>query len=87
MGTETPEITTVTSKGQITIPSNLREEFGLEQGVKLVVVPTDHGLVLQKLELPSVDEFQHRVEERSADVDLSMEDVTELVHDARNTQK
>jgi antitoxin PrlF len=65
MSTDDPEITTVTSKGQITIPSRLRKQFELEKGTKLMVVTTDYGLVLKKLELPSVEEFQERVEERA----------------------
>jgi len=87
MSTDDPEVTTVTSKGQITIPSQLRKQFGLEQGTKLMVVPTDYGLVLKKLELPSVEEFQQRVEERAETVDLSMEEVNELVHDARGVDE
>lgn len=87
MSSDDPEVTTVTSKGQITIPSRLRTQFGLEQGTKLMVVPTEYGLVLKKLELPSVEEFQQRVEERAETVDLSMEDVTELVHDARGADE
>ena len=85
MSTDEPEVTTVTSKGQITIPSRLRKQFGLEKGTKLMVVPTDYGLVLKKLELPSVEEFQKRVEERAEAVDLSTEEVNELVHKARGT--
>ena len=87
MSTDDPEITTVTSKGQITIPSRLRKQFGLEQGTKLMVVPTNYGLVLKKLELPSVEEFQQRVEERAETVDLSMDEVNELVHDARGAHE
>jgi AbrB family looped-hinge helix DNA binding protein len=87
MSTDDPEVTTVTSKGQITIPSRLRKQFGLEQGTKLMVVPTDYGLMLKKLELPSVEEFQQRVEERAETVDLSMEEVNELVHDARGVDE
>ena len=87
MSPDYPEVTTVTSKGQITIPSQFRKQFGLEQGTKLMVVPTDYGLVLKKLELPSIEEFQQRVDERAETVDLSMEEVTELVHDARGTDE
>ncbi|SEO40413.1 antitoxin PrlF [Halorientalis persicus] len=87
MSTDEPELTTVTSKGQITIPSRLREQFGLEKGTKLMVVPTDYGLVLKKLELPSVAEFQQRVEDRADEVDLTMDDVDQLVHDARDDEK
>ena len=87
MSTDDPEITTVTSKGQITIPSRLRKQFGLEKGTKLLVVPTDYGLVLKKLELPSVEEFQQRVEERAETVDLSMDEINELVHEARGSDE
>ncbi|SDK84873.1 AbrB/MazE/SpoVT family DNA-binding domain-containing protein [Natronorubrum texcoconense] len=82
-----PELTTVTSKGQITIPSRLREQFGLEQGTKLMVVPTDYGLVLKKIDLPSVEEFQNRVENRATSLDLSSEDVEQLVHEARGADE
>jgi AbrB family looped-hinge helix DNA binding protein len=87
MTTDDPELTTVTSKGQITIPNRLRKQFGLEQGTKLMVVPTDYGLMLKKLELPSVEEFQQRVEERTETVDLSIDEVNELVHDARGADE
>lgn len=85
MSTDDPEMTTVTSKGQITIPSDLREEFGLEQGTRLMVVPTDYGLVLKKIELPSVEEFQERVAERENEIDLSMDDINHLVHEGRQS--
>jgi hypothetical protein len=52
-----------------------------------MVVPTDYGLVLKKLELPSVEEFQQRVEERAETVELSLEEVTELVHEARGAEE
>jgi AbrB family looped-hinge helix DNA binding protein len=87
MSTDEPEITTVTSKGQITIPSRLREQFGLGKGTRLMVVPTDYGLVLKKLELPSVEEFQQRVEERADDVALSMDKIDQLTHDARDDEE
>lgn len=86
MSTDEPEITTVTSKGQITIPSRLREQFGLGKGTRLMVVPTEHGIILKKLELPSVEEFQQRIERRSSDDDFSMDKIDQLVHDARDDE-
>ena len=87
MSTDKPELTTVTSKGQITIPSQLREQFGLEQGSKLMVVPTDHGLMLKKLELPSIEAFQKRVEERSASIESSTDEINQLIHEARSADE
>lgn len=87
MASDKPEVTTVSSKGQITIPSTLRDQFGLEQGTKLMVVPTAYGLVLKKVDLPSVSEFQQRVEERAERVDLSEDEVTQLVHRSRSSEE
>jgi len=87
MSTDEPELTTVTSKGQITIPSRLREEFGLEKGTKLIVVPTEYGLMLKKIELPSVEEFRERVEAREETVDVSEAEVVDLVHQARESEE
>ncbi|MFW5950450.1 MAG: AbrB/MazE/SpoVT family DNA-binding domain-containing protein [archaeon] len=87
MSTDDPEITTVTAKGQITIPSRLRNQFDIEQGSKLMVVPTEHGLVLKKLDLPSIKEFQDRVEARADAVDLSPAEISQLVHEARGTDE
>lgn len=87
MASDQPEITTVTSKGQITIPSKLRDQFGLEQGTKLMVVPTEYGLVLKKVDLLSIEEFQRRVENRADASDMSLDEVTRLVHEARSSDE
>ncbi|WP_049985753.1 AbrB/MazE/SpoVT family DNA-binding domain-containing protein [Halobellus rufus] len=87
MTSDEPEVTTVTSKGQITIPSKLRDQFGLEQGTKLMVVPTEYGLVLKKIELPSIEEFQQRVEARTETAEMSLDEVTRLVHEARGSDE
>ena len=87
MSSNDPEVTTVTSKGQITIPSRLRKQFGLEKGTKLMVVPTEYGLVLKKIDLPSVEEFQQRVEQRANEVDLSSDEIDRLIHDARGSDE
>jgi AbrB family looped-hinge helix DNA binding protein len=78
---EKPEIATVTSKGQITIPSSLRERYEIGEGDRLLAVPTEHGIVLKKIELPSVEEFRERVGEREKS--LEMDEINELVHEGR----
>jgi antitoxin PrlF len=47
----------------------------------LLAVPTEHGIVLKKIELPSIEEFRERFEEREVDID--MDEVNELVHEGR----
>ena len=76
-------MTTVTSKGQITIPSRRRTQFRLEKGSKLMGVSTDDGFDQKMLALPSVTEFHRCVAERAVEVDLSRKDFDEFVHEAR----
>lgn len=40
-------VATVTSKGQVTIPKEVRDELGIETGTKLWFVRTPHGFVLK----------------------------------------
>jgi len=49
MGTDTDGKTTrVTRKGQVTIPKELREEFGLEEGDELRWEKTEDGIRVRK---------------------------------------
>ncbi|WP_324665384.1 AbrB/MazE/SpoVT family DNA-binding domain-containing protein [Haloarcula sediminis] len=49
MSTDTDEKTTrVTRKGQVTIPKELRDEFGLKEGDELRWVKTEDGIQIRK---------------------------------------
>lgn len=79
---EKPDVITVSSKGQITIPSSLRKQYNLEEGDRIIVVPVEEGLMLKKIDLPSVEEFQERVE--AHEVELTLEDIVDIVHEHRD---
>jgi antitoxin PrlF len=38
---------TITSKGQLTLPKDLRKRFHLEEGEKVVLIPTEEGIMLK----------------------------------------
>lgn len=38
----------ISERGQITIPKQLRERFGMHHNVEVEVTPTDRGLLIQK---------------------------------------
>lgn len=42
------ETTRITRKGQVTIPKELREEFGLEEGDELLWQKTEEGIRVRK---------------------------------------
>ncbi len=53
---------TVSEKGQIAIPAEIREQIGIKQGDTLILVQEETGILLQKAEhlgKKAKDEFAH----------------------------
>ena len=65
----TPEVTTVSEKGQVVIPQTLREKLGFEAKTKLLVYGEDDTLIMKKLHLPDLKEewkqIKQIIEERN----------------------
>ena len=55
---ETLEVTTMTSRGQVVIPQNIRDALHLGKGVKFVVVGDNDTVVLKRIQSPSVEELK-----------------------------
>ena len=51
------EITSMSSRGQIVIPFDIRKELGLKEGEKFVVVGEDDTILLKKVSMPSFKNF------------------------------
>lgn len=52
------EITTMSSRGQIVIPQNIRDELGLNSGIKFLVIGEGDTIILKRLEAPSMHELK-----------------------------
>ena len=64
---------TLTSKGQITIPKEIREKLGLKKGDKLVLIEKDGNVILRKVSLEEIR--QKALENYESGDTLSHEDV------------
>lgn len=51
---EDPEITTMSEKGQIVIPQELRKHLGIRPKTKFVVFAIDGNIVMRKLDIPDI---------------------------------
>ena len=51
------EITSMSSRGQVVIPLDIREQLGLKEGEKFVVVGKDDTIILKKVTMPSFKNF------------------------------
>ncbi|MBI2653922.1 AbrB/MazE/SpoVT family DNA-binding domain-containing protein [Candidatus Woesearchaeota archaeon] len=55
------EIVTMSSKGQIVVPKQLRKEFGLETGTNFAIFGKDDTLILKKVNVPTAKEVFEKV--------------------------
>jgi antitoxin PrlF len=60
----TLDVTTMSSKGQVVIPTDIRKELGLLTGVKLMVLTDGANLLLKPLQTPKLQTF-HALVRRS----------------------
>ena len=49
--------TKMSSKGQVVIPENIRDQMHLESGMQFVVIGENDVVILKSIETPSIDEF------------------------------
>ena len=54
----TLDVTTMSSKGQVVIPTDIRKELGLLSGAKLMVLTDGSNLLLKPLQTPKLQVFQ-----------------------------
>ena len=48
------EFTKVSSKGQVVIPQNIREDMKLKPGTPLAVIEKEGAILLKKIEMPKI---------------------------------
>ncbi len=84
---ENIEITSVSSRGQVVIPQNIRDKLKIREGEKFVVIGGDNTIVLKKLEMPSfkgVDKLLKKTREFAKNKGIKESDIEEAV---KNTRK
>ena len=78
--------TTMSSRGQVVIPEEVRRELNLETGVKFLVIPGKDSIILKKLIPPSDDEvnkLMKRIRDEARRVGLKKKDVEDAIKQAR----
>ncbi len=80
------EITSISSRGQIVIPQNLRNRMKICEGEKFIVIGEGNTIVLKKLEMPSfngIDKLLKKTREFSKNKGLKDSDVEEAIKNSR----
>lgn len=80
------EITTASSKGQIVLPANLRHELGVKKGMRFAVYGQGDTVILKKLDMPSVDDFEaltKKLRPLATKKGIKPDDVEAIIHKSR----
>jgi len=83
---ENVEITSVSSRGQVVIPQNLRDKMKIHAGEKFVVIGENNTIVLKKLEMPSfsgVDKLLEKTRDFAKKKGIKASDIKEAIEHAR----
>ena len=81
------EMGTVSSRGQICIPNDIREEMGLKEGNKILFVLQDGSLLVKKVDLQTFSEITKPLKEAAKKAGLKESDAEKIVSNFRKNKK
>ena len=85
----TAATTTLSSKGQVVIPEEIRIQLGLEPGVRFVVIADRDVVIFKRLDPPSLDELSRlvaRARQVATQTGMTRSEVTSAVKKARRSR-
>jgi antitoxin PrlF len=85
MDTDIIEMGSISSRGQIAIPSEIRRELGLEEGSKVVFTVKNNAVIMKKVTAASFDELA--IPFTDAKKKIREDEVTDLIHKLRREKK
>ena len=80
------EIGTVSSRGQVCIPNNIRDSMGLEDGSKVLFLLTNDSLVMKRVTSQTFEELTRPLKEEMKKSRMKESDVVDIVHRFRKTR-
>lgn len=85
----TAATTTLSSKGQVVIPEDIREQLGLEPGAQFVVIADRDVVIFKLLEPPSLKDFAalvSRARKVAKQTGMTQADITNAVKRVRRAR-
>jgi AbrB family looped-hinge helix DNA binding protein len=84
------ELTTLSSKGQIVVPKDMREEMHLDTGTTFAIFGKDDTIILKKVKVPSAKEAFAKVHKWGTKFakqkGIQEKDVEKIIHKGRGLQ-
>ncbi len=83
MGIELLETGTISSRGQIAIPSDIRKNMGLKEGTKVLFVLEDDTLIMKKVTFETFASITRPLKEEAKRVGFKESEADSLIHKVR----
>ena len=74
------EMGTVSSRGQICIPNDIREGMGLKEGSKVLFVLADDSLLIKKVNMQTFAEITKPLKDAAKKAGMKESDVVGIIH-------
>ena len=81
--TEKIEMATVSSRGQICIPNDIREDMGLKEGSKVIFVLTDDSLIMKKVNMQTFEEITKPLKDEARKTGMKESDIPNVIRRIR----
>lgn len=85
--TDKIEIATVSSRGQICIPNDIRDEMGIKEGSKVLFALTGDSLIMKRVNMETFAEITRPLKEAMKKTGLKESDVPDMIHRFRAEKK
>lgn len=82
--------TKMTSKGQVVIPEEIRDQLHLDTGTKFLVMGEKDYVIFKTLKAPSNDEFTElldRISDEARQTGMTESDIVAAIKESRATKK
>jgi len=75
------EVTTMSNKGQVVIPQEIRTALGIEPRTKFVVTVKEGFIIMKKLQIPNIDKEWNNIFEtiKKKNLKITEKDITEEI--------
>ena len=84
------EITSMSTKGQVVIPANMRKKLHIKGGSKLLVVQDGENILLKPIAKPDDNEFDKIIklaDQIRDELDLTEGDIAEAIKSSRESRE
>lgn len=84
------QVTSLSSKGQVVIPNDIRSLLGIKTGAKLLIVTDGDSMVLKPIQTPKFEIFKDLIERSrkfAKEKNLKRSDVQKIIRQVRNENR